>query len=235
MELQREFFPRVQKTVMPRPHSAAATDILGQSGSAWAVNAAIYGDNWQIDHWQGLVEISGSGAALSFYHLLPNKHKYEKEGLYLRLRLAYRTTADANVNIRTFSGRHVTLPNCENGGMFDDGELYWYITDDLTLNINSIYTDEKMWIQRVDWEWMSKEVIYEDELQDQDLYLTRSETDIEQIYQPQAMNEDSVKEFLIQKIQRDDHFAKRCLGLLCEEQLMGKDLVQLFTESGMQL
>lgn len=235
MELQREFFPRVRKTVMPRPNYMAETDVLGQSGSAWAVEAAIYGDNWYIDPWQGLVEIYGSGAALSFYHLLPRKTKYEKEGLYLRLKLAYRTTANANVNVRTFSGRHVTLPNYEHGGMFDDSELYWYITDDMTLNINSIYTDEKMWIQRVDWEWVSKEVVYEDELQEQDLYLTRSPQDIEQAYTPKKINESSIKEFLIQKIQRDDHFAKRCLNLLHEDQLMGKDLVQLFTESGMQL
>ena len=49
------------------------------------------------------------------------------------------------------------------GGRWDGDARKWYITDDMTLNINSIYTDEKIWIQRVDWEWMSKEIVFERE------------------------------------------------------------------------
>ncbi|MEG3436486.1 hypothetical protein V0288_05085 [Pannus brasiliensis CCIBt3594] len=235
MELQREFFPRVQKTVMPRPYHAEESDILGQSGTAWATDAKIYGDNWHIDYGSGLIEIYEAGAAISFHHILPRKNKYEKEGLYLRLKLAYRTTANANVNIRTFSGNHVTLLNNLHGSIYDDPDTYWWVTDDMTININSIYTGEKLWIQRVDWEWMSKEVVYEDEVQEISLYLDRAFEDVNRLYIPQAINRDSVKAFLMQKIQKDDEFAKRCLALLCQDRLMERDIAQLFIETGMEM
>ncbi len=235
MEITREFFPRVRKTIMPRPYFAEETDILGQSGTAWAVDAAIHGDNWYVDRGQGLIEIYEAGAAISFHHLLPRKDKYEKEGLYLRLKLAYRTTENANVNIRTFSGNHVTLPNSFYGHMYDDSQTYWYLTDDLTININSIYSGEKLWIQRVDWEWMSKEVVYEDEVQEQNLDLIRSREEIENLYAPKEITQNSVKNFLMEKIQQDDEFAKRCLVILGQDQLMIKDITQLFVESGMTL
>ena len=231
MKIQREIFPRVRKTVMPRPHFVEETDILGQSGTALAVNAAIYGDNWYLDRDQGLIEIYGAGAAISFHHLLPQKNKYEKEGLYLKLKLAYRTTENANVNIRNFSGSHVTLPNSLYGHLYEDSQNYWYLTDDLTININSLYTDEKCWIQRVDWEWMSKEIIYEDEVNKKDIYLMRSPKEIEKLYTPQKITQNSVKDFLVEKIQQDDGFAKRCLAILLEGQLMKKDLVDLFVEN----
>ncbi len=32
MELQREFFPSVRKTIMPRPHVEQQTDVLGTLG-----------------------------------------------------------------------------------------------------------------------------------------------------------------------------------------------------------
>ena len=235
MELTREFFPLVKKTVMPRPYVAEDYDVLGQSGTIWAVDAAVYGDNWYFDREQELIEIYGAGAAISFSHLLPRKNKYEKEGLYLRLRLAYRTTENANVNIRTFSGRHVTLPNNIDGHMYDELETYWYVTDDMTININSMYTDEKMWIQRVDWEWMSKEIVYEDEVEDKKLYLSRSRSEIDKLYVPQKINENSIKDCLVNKIETDEHFAKRCLAMLCQDQLMNQDLIQLFNQSGMEL
>ena len=231
MKIQREFFPRVRKTLMPRPHFVEETDILGQSGTAWAANAAIYGDNWYLDRDQGLIEIHGAGAAISFHHLLPRKNKYEKEGLYLKLKLAYRTTENANVNIRNFSGSHVTLPNSLYGHLYEDSQNYWYLTDDLTININSLYTDEKCWIQRVDWEWMSKEIIYEDEVNKKNIYLMRSPKEIEKLYTPQKITQNSVKDFLVEKIQQDDGFAKRCLAILLEGQLMKKDLVDLFVEN----
>ena len=234
MKFQREFFDRVPKTVMPRPYVAEEHDILGQTGTAWAVDAAIHGDNYYLDRNQGLIEIYEAGVAVEFRHLLPRKDKYEQEGLYLRLKLAYRTTANANVNIRNFSGNHVTLPNSLHGDMYDDSETYWYVTDDLTLNINSIYSGEKLWIQRVDWEWMSKEVVYEDEVHKQDLSLVRSFEEIEKLYTPKEVTPKSIKAFLIDKIQKDDEFAKRCLAMLRQDQLMNKDLSQLFVESGMK-
>ncbi|WP_330204317.1 hypothetical protein [Cyanobacterium sp. Dongsha4] len=236
MELKREFFPLVRKTVMPRPYYTEETDVLGQKGTALAVNAAIYGDNWYLDQEAGLIEIYGAGAAICFRNVLPRKNKYEKEGLYLRLKLAYRTTENANVNIRTFSGRHITIPNSLEGAMYDDSETYWYVTDDLTLNINSIYTDEKLWIQRVDWEWVSKEVIYEDEaIEERKLFIPRNPKDIEKLYVPQKVNPTTIKEFLVKKIQNDDYFAKRCLSMLCEDKLMAKDMVELFKETGIEL
>ena len=235
MEFTREFFPRVRKTIMPRPYFAEENDILGQRGIAWAGDAAIHGDNWYLDRAQGLIEIFEAGAAISFRHLLPRKDKYEKEGLYLRLKLAYRTTENANVNIRNFSGNHVTLPNSLYGNMYDDPQTYWYLTDDLTININSIFSGEKLWIQRVEWEWMSKEVVYEDEVEKQDLDLIRSSKEIENLYSPNKITQNSVKNFLIEKIQQDDDFAKRCLAILGQDRLMNKDLTQLFVESGMTM
>lgn len=235
MELKREFFPRVRKTIMPRPYFAEETDVLGQSGVAWATDAKIHGDNWYVDYGQGLIEIFEAGAAISFHHLLPRKDKYEKEGLYLRLKLAYRTTENANANIRNFSGNHVTLPNSLHGHMYDDPQTYWYLTDDLTININSIYSGEKLWIQRVEWEWMSREVVYEDEVREKELDLIRSAQEIDNLYAPNSITQNTVKKFLIDKIQQDDEFAKRCLAILGQEQLMSKDLTQLFVESGMTL
>ncbi len=235
MEFQREFFPTVKKTVMPRPYIEPQTDVLGQYGTAWATNATIYGDNWYVDHSQGLVEIYEAGPAISFFQLLPKKDKYVKEGLYLRLKLAYRTTENANVNIRNFSGNHVTLPNSIHGHIYDDPNTYWWVTDDLTININSIYSGEKIWIQRVDWEWMSKDVIYDDEVNEVEPLLHRSFEAIEKLYAPQDINPESVKNFLTEKIKNDEHFAKRCLVMLRQDQLMGEDLVKLFEESGMEL
>ena len=236
MEFKREFFPLVRKTVMPRPYFAEETDILGQSGSAKAVNAAMYGDNWYLDKENELVEIYGAGAAICFRNLLPNKSKYEKEGLYLRLKLAYRTTENANVNIRSFSGRHMTLSNSVDGHMYDDVDTYWYVTDDMTININSIYTDEKIWIQRVDWEWMSKEVVFEDEIDKKSPFVSRSLKEIEKLYVPQKINQDSVKDFLMNKIKTDEHFAKRCMAILCQDKLMeNNNLIELFHESGIKL
>ena len=74
MDIKREFFPKVKKTIMPRPHGVEEVDILGQSGTAWASEAAIYGTNWHVDHYQGLIEVYGAGAAISFHLLLPRKN-----------------------------------------------------------------------------------------------------------------------------------------------------------------
>lgn len=235
MEPKREFFPKVKKTVMPRPYFATEKDILGQRGTAAAVDAAIYGSNWYLDKEQGLIEIYEAGAAISFFNLIPRKNKYEKEGLYLRLKIAYRTTENANANIRNFSGNHVTLANSLTGDMYDDPQTYWWVTDDLTLNINSIFSGEKLWIQRVDWEWMSKEVIYEDEVFGKNTLLYRSLEEIQKLYEEKEITDQDVKDFLRDKIKSDDWFAKKCLVMLREEQLMEEKLVKLFEDSGLEL
>ncbi|MFZ0254301.1 MAG: hypothetical protein WAN46_01335 [Gammaproteobacteria bacterium] len=234
MENTREFFPAVRKTIMPRPAYVEERDILGQNGTAWVTQAQIFGPNWHLDHDRGLLEIYDAGPAICFYSLLPKKDKYQKEGLYLRLGLAYRTTENANVNIRNFSGNHVSLPNSVGGAIYYDPNNYHWVTDDLTININSIYAGEKIWIQRVDWEWISKEILYEDEAGWQDHYLHRNKGDIDALYAPQQITNESVKEYLANRIQNDDLFAKRCLALLRADQMVNSDLTDLYSELGLE-
>jgi hypothetical protein len=225
---EREFFPRVRKTVIPRPVLRQETDVKGQWGSVQASAATIYGSNWYHDPYEDLIEIWDAGPALCFKDVLPRKEKYAREGLYLRLSIAYRTTANAFVNIRTFSGNHVTLPNTVDGAMYEDPYTRFYVTDDSTININSIYRDERLWLQRVDWEWMSQETIYEDEQTSGSLYLERTQTEVESCYAKKKIDDDTVKGYLIDKIRVDPVFAKRCLLLLAEEEWLRKDLVALY-------
>lgn len=234
MKLQREFFQRVKKTVMPRPVHRPDVDILGQRGIAWATQATIYGSNWYLDKEQNLIEIYNAGAAICFKDLLPKKDKYAREGLYLKLTLCYRTTANANANIRLFSGNHVTLPNSVDGAMFTDPYTYYWVTDDMTINVNSIYSEEKLWIQRVDWEWVSREVVYEDEIGKKDIYLTRSKKDVETVYAEREVTADVVKEYLVNLVRNDDLFAKRCLALLNSNRLLDRDLVCLYKDLGLK-
>jgi hypothetical protein len=224
----REFFPRVRKTVVPRPVVRWEADVLGLSGSVRASAATIYGPNWHHDPMQDLIEIWDAGPALCFKDVLPRKNKYAREGLYLRLSIAYRTTANAFVNIRTFSGNNITLPDAVDGGMYEDPYTRFHITDDCTLNINSIYREERLWLQRVDWEWVSSETLYEDELPYTNPYVERTPEQVEALYAEKKMDEEAVKEFLIEKIDTDAVFAKRCLLLLAEEGWLRKDLVALY-------
>lgn len=233
MEIKREFFKDVKKTIMPRPVGTEIKDICGQAGSVWANQAQVFGDNWYQDA-EGLIVIYDAGPAICFKGVLPPKDKYAKEGLYLRLGLAYRTTESANVNIRTFSGGHVTLPNQINGGIYYDPHNFDWVSDDLTININTIYAEERLWIQRVDWEWVSREILYEDEAQWQDQYVHRQQADIEKLYVPQKVNQESVKSYLIERIKNDDHFAKRCLAMLKADQIVNADLVQIFKDLGIE-
>jgi len=226
--VHREFFPKVRKTVVPRPAVISESDVLGQSGSVRAATATIYGPNWYHDPIADLIEIWDAGPALCFKDVLPRKDKYAREGLYLRLALAYRTTANAFVNIRTFSGNNVTLPNAIDGAMYDDPFTRFYITDDCTLNINSLYREERLWLQRVDWEWVSRETIFEDELPVANPYLERTPEEVEALYAEKEINEETVKEFLLDKVRTDPGFAKRCLMLLVEEKLLPNDLVTLY-------
>lgn len=226
--VQREFFSRVRKTITPRPVVVVETDVLGQSGSVRAAAATIYGSNWYHDPITDLIEIWDAGPALCFKDVLPRKDKYTREGLYLRLSLAYRTTANAFANIRTFSGNNITLPNALDGAMYDDPYTRFYITEDCTLNINSLYREERLWLQRVDWEWVSRETIFEDELPSANPYLERTPEQIEALYVEKEINEDTIKQFLLDKVGTDPAFAKRCLMLLVEEKLLPNDLVTLY-------
>ncbi len=223
----REFFPRVRKTVVPRPIVKLPTHVPGQSGSVRAAAATIFGPNWYHDPYQDLIEIWDAGPALCFKDVLPQKDFYAKEGLYLRLQLAYRTTANAYVNIRTFSGNHVTLPNSQNGSMYEDPFTRFWVTDDCTININSIYRNERIWLQRIDWEWVSQETIFFDELVNGDPYLSRTREQVDACYAPKAVDTDSVKEMLVERLRNDDRFARRCLLLLREDAFLEKDLVAL--------
>lgn len=226
--VQREFFPRVQKTVIPRPVVPLETDVLGHSGTVRAAAATIYGPNWYHDPNTDLIEIWDAGPALCFKDVLPRKDKYSREGLYLRLSIAYRTTANAFVNIRTFSGNNITLPNAVDGAMYDDPFTRFYVTDDCTLNINSLFREERLWLQRVDWEWVSRETIFDDELTSDNLYLERKPEEVEAMYAEKEITEDTVKEFLFDKVRTDPVFAKRCLLLLMEEKFLPNDLVALY-------
>lgn len=233
MELKREFFPRVRKTVIPRPVIIEESDVQSQSGSAKATDAVIYGPNWYHDQEQDLIEIYDAGPVLCFRHVLPKKDKYEREGLYLLLSIAYRTTENANANIRTFSGWHVDLPNAVDGGICVDKETYNWVSDDCCININSIFLDEKLWIQRVDWEWVSRETIYEDELNN-DPWLCRTKEEVDALYAKKYISQSTVEGFLIDRIKEDPNFAKRCLMLLYCDKLHEKDVVSLYKDLGIE-
>ncbi|MHB1424042.1 MAG: hypothetical protein ACYC3I_12770 [Gemmataceae bacterium] len=226
--VHREFFRRVRKTVIPRPVERVETDVLGQSGSVRASAATIYGPNWYHDTLADLIEIWDAGPALCFKDVLPRKDKYQREGLYLRLSLAYRTTANAFANIRTFSGNNVTLFNSLDGAMYEDVCTRFHVTEDCTLNINSIYREERLWLQRVDWEWASGETLFEDELAFANHYLERTPEQIEALYAEKKIDDDAVKELLIDKIRADPVFAKRCLLLLGEEKWLRQELAALY-------
>jgi hypothetical protein len=224
----REFFPRVRKTIIPRPVvKEKPPPVRGQRGSVHAAAATIYGPNWWHDPGQDLIEVWDAGPALCFADLLPPKDLYAREGLYLELSLAYRTTANAFANIRTFSGNHVTLPNAPDGSMYRDAQTRFWVTDDCTININSIYRDERLWLQRVDWEWVSQETIYDDELGRADQYATRTPEQVEACYAKKPIDAQAIKQLVIDRINKDDAFARRCLLLLHEERL-GNDLVKLY-------
>src|SRR6185437_14598880 len=158
--VEREFFSRVRKTVVPRPAPRWESDVKGQWGSVPATSATIYGDNWYHNPAEDLIEVWDAGPALCFKDVLPRKDKYLREGLYLRLSLAYRTTANAFANIRTFSGNHITLLNTVEGAMYEDPYTRFHVTDDCTINVNSLYREERLWLQRVDWEWVSHETLF---------------------------------------------------------------------------
>ena len=234
MELKREFFPKVKKTPIPRPVVKKETDVLGLSGTVHAAEATIYGPNWYHDQEQDLIEIWDAGPALCFKDVIPKKDKYKRENLYLKLTIAYRTTENACANIRTFSGNHITLPNSLEGSIYEDPFTHYWVTDDCTININSLYRDERIWMQRVDWEWVSRETIFEDELLYQDPYLYRTKKEVDAVYAAKVVDENMVKEFLINRIKHDDNFAKRCIALFNSDALLENTLVDLYNKLNIQ-
>ncbi len=233
MKVKREFFSKVRKTRVPRPVVKKETDVLSQTGSVKSTDAVIYGPNWYHDRENDLIEIYDAGPALSFLDLLPRKDKYEKEGLYLLLSIAYRTTKNANANIRTFSGWHVELPNAVDGGMLVDTHTIHCVSDDCCININSVYQGEKLWLQRVDWEWMSREAINDDEPLNNE-WLSRTKKEVDSLYAKKRITKRSVEEFLISRIKDDPIFAKRCLMLLNNDKLQENDIVSLYKDLGIK-
>ncbi len=106
--------------------------------------------------------------------------------------------------------------------------MRYSVTDDCTININSIYRDERIWLQRVEWEWVSHETIFEDELTFVKQYLHRTKEEVEACYAQKEIDDETIKEFLIDKIRGDSAFTKRCLLLLSEDRLLRNDLVALY-------
>jgi len=233
MKLKKEFFERVRKTVIPRPVVVPETDVLEQWGSAKATDAIIYGPNWYHDKEQDLIEIYDAGPALNFRHLLPKKNKYEREGLYLLLSIAYRTTENANANIRSFSGWYINLPNAVDGSMYVDKETFNWVSDDYCINVNSVFSGEKLWLQRVDWEWVSRETLYEDEYY-KDQWLYRKKKEVDDLYAKKYITNSVVEDFLINKIKEDPNFAKRCLMLFNNDKFYEKDLILLYKDLGIE-
>jgi hypothetical protein len=232
MKLKHEFFSKVRKTVIPRPVVQEETDVLSQTGSVKASDALIHGSNWHHDREQDLIEVYDAGPALCFRNLLPRKDKYEREGLYLLLSVAYRTTENANANIRSFSGWHVDLPNAVNGGMWVDTHTANWVSDDCCINVNSVFQGEKLWIQRIDWEWASSETVYADECNNKTLWLERTKKEVDSLYRKKPVTSRTVEDFLIERIKSDPDFAKRCLMLLNNEKLHEKDIVSLYKDLG---
>jgi hypothetical protein len=218
----------VRKTVIPRPVSKEEKHVPGQQGVVRAAAATMYGSNWYHNTAQDLIEIWDAGPALCFQDVLPKKDLYAREGLYLRLTLAYRTSANACANIRTFSGNHVTLLNAPQGAMYEDPYTRYHVTDDLTLNINSINRNERLWLQRVEWEWVSQETIYEDEVASREPYLERTPEEVEAQYVKKDLDEETVRQVLIENIRTNDAFAKRALLLLYQDSLQVMDLPSLY-------
>jgi hypothetical protein len=111
--------------------------------------------------------------------------------------------------------------------MYQDPATRFWVTDDCTININSIHRDERLWLQRVEWEWVSQEIVYEDELDRADLYATRTREEVEAVYATKPIDDETLKQLVVDRIRKDEAFARRCLLLLCEERL-GNDLVKLY-------
>jgi hypothetical protein len=233
MKIKREFFSKVRKTSIPRPVVKEETDVLSQTGSAKAADAVIYGPNWYHDRKEDLIEIYDAGPALCFRHILPRKDKYEREGLYLLLTIAYRTTENANANIRTFSGWYFDLPNAVDGGMFVDKHTCDWVSDDCCINVNSVFAGEKLWIQRVEWEWMSRETAYDDEYH-KDPWLKRTKKEVDALYAKKHVTRRVVEDFLVNRIKKDPVFAKRCLILLNNDKLHERDLISLYKDLGIE-
>ena len=58
--------------------------------------------------------------------------------------------------------------------------------------------------------------------------MTRTRAQIEALYATKPIDDDTLKQIVIDRLGKDGHFARRCLLLLWEEQLQGYDLVKLY-------
>ena len=70
--------------------------------------------------------------------------------------------------------------------------------------------------------------IFQDELTYLEPYLHRTKEEVEASYAQKKIDDETIKEFLIDKIRGDSAFTKRCLLLLCENRLLRNDLVALY-------
>ena len=61
-------------------------------------------------------------------------------------------------------------------------------------------------------DFQNSRVISEDEVLYQDPYLYRTKKKVDALYAAKLVDENMVKEFLINKIKHDDKFAKRCIA-----------------------
>ena len=74
---------------------------------------------------------------------------------------------------------------------------------------------------------VSGETLFEDEVPFANLFLERTPEQIETLYAERKIDDDAVKELLIDKIRTDPVFAKRCLLLLGEEKWLRQELAAL--------
>ena len=81
---------------------------------------------------------------------------------------------------------------------------------------------------------LTLETIFEDELPYKDPYLYRTKGEVEALYATKPVGEGTVKEFLIDKIKKDDDFAKRCMILLNSDSLFESNLVDLYQKLDIQ-
>jgi hypothetical protein len=94
-----------------------------------------------------------------------------------------------------------------------------------------VFLGEKLWIQRVDWEWMSRETIYEDEY-NKDPWLQRTKKEVDALYARKHITKKVVEDFIVKRIKDDPNFAKRCLMLLNTDKLYERDIVSLYKDLG---
>jgi hypothetical protein len=79
---------------------------------------------------------------------------------------------------------------------------------------------------------VSREIVYDDEVGKVLPLLERTPEQVENLYREREVTADTARDFLIDRIKSDDHFAKRCLTLLATDKLLQNDLVGLYKTFG---